>query len=195
MTRVPQDSEITVRFLTEPDEWVEFYQHYERGGRGYFTCVEGCDFQNDKGKHVPSQRYVANALLVDEGRVVPLQMAMTLAEVLLRRYDKYHTLLDRDYELSSEGSGLDTKYDAVPGSMTEINLARYELVDLWESVEGTLDEDGNGSSKVDLDDADDDEDDEEDEAPVRRRTSTTTRKTAPAKKTVTRTIIKKKRSS
>ena len=40
-------------------------------------------------------------------------MPKSVAASLLKKYDKYATLLDRDYELSRSGAGLETEYDFI----------------------------------------------------------------------------------
>jgi hypothetical protein len=167
LSRIPSESSLVVRFLTEPDEWVEYYEHYdENSDPRYYPCSDdckGCD-AGDKS----SQRYLANALDIDENKVVPLVLPKTVASSILKKYDKFKTLLDRDYELSRTGTGMDTEYDAIPESPTRMNLRRFEALDLW----GLL------MSQLDSADEDDDEDDDDDfeEKPTRRRS----RPTSPA---------------
>lgn len=156
MQRVPSEGSIEVRFMTEPDGWKKFWEHYDET-RNYFPCVEpdciGCAVGNRS-----SERYLASVVLIDESRVVPLVMPKTLAAQVMKAYDKYHTILDRDYDLSRTGTGFDTEYSALPEDATKRNLSRYEELDLMEILEAQL------GSKVD------DEDDEyEEELVVRKK--------------------------
>lgn len=156
LKRVPEDG-ITVRFLTEPDKWVEYFEHYDedRDPRSY-PCsddCEGCEQNLRKSK-----RYLCNALDLDDGkRVVPLVLPTSLANMLMKRYDRFNTLMDRDYELSKEGSGLDTEYSEAYEAPSRRNIAKFDLLDLWAILEQQLDPDAED------DDEDDDEGDDEEE--------------------------------
>lgn len=201
LARVPADDSLTVRFLTEPEgEWVEYMEHYD-AVRKFYPCTEsgcpGCaegDF--------PSKRFLANALDVAEGKVIPLAMPKTLAASVMKKYEKYGTLLDRDYELTREGSGFDTTYDSVPEAPTKMNLKRFDLIDLTAMLQSQLDMADNAGSDDDDDDDDepvakktkkfvpkkpaaveddDDDDEDEDEEPVKKPAA---RKKAVAKKPV-----------
>lgn len=178
--RVPKDDSLIVRFLTEPDEWYGFYQHYETRGKQFFSypCMaddcHGCAVEADK-----SFRYLSSVVDVTEGRVVPLELPKTLANSLMVKYDKFGTLTDRDYDLTRAGDGFDTTYDATPEAPTKVNLKRYEALDLeevlmeaWEQV--FADDDG-------------DDDDDEDERAARRSSRRATGKSSGSnRKTVER---------
>jgi hypothetical protein len=176
---VPVDDSINVRFIEEPDKWYGYYEHYVN--ESYQPCVdddcEGCD-QNLRR----SFRYLANVYSLDESKVIPLKLTKDLANQLLARYEKYKTLLDRDYELSRSGSGMnDTTYMASPEPPSKMNLKRFSPLDLEETLLG----------QTSVDDADDDDDDDEDDDEPRstKKVSRTGSKTS--KKTVTRKPIKK----
>lgn len=206
MKRVPEDSSLTVRFMTEPDGWVMFFEHYD-AVRKFYPCVDdGCPGCAEGDR--PSQKYLANAVDVDENAVIPLLLAKTCASSVLKKYDKYGTLLDRDYEISRTGTGRDTEYEAIPESPRKMNLNRFEELDLWALVEAQLpseedddddddDDDrptrskrkGSSSSRKskpsrarDDDDEDEDDEDDEDEAPRRRPARKPGAKTPPRKK-------------
>lgn len=153
LTRVPKDGSMTVRFLTEPEgNWVEYMEHYN-ADFNFFPCVEGdcVGCENQKDGDYPSKRFLANALDVEEGKVVPLVLPKTLAAALMRRYDRYGTLTDRDYTLMRTGDGFDTTYDVEAEAPTKVNVKRYDLLDLEEALEKQL-----PGAEVD----DEDEDDE-----------------------------------
>lgn len=158
LTRVPADDSLTVRFLTEPDEWVEFLEHYDDTNK-FYPCVEG-DCPGCDDKRTRSQRYLANALNVETGEVIPLCMPKSLAELVVKMHGKYSTLVDRNYELQREGKGKDdTSYAALPEAPTKIRVSRYEPIDLWARLEAQL---------ISADEDDDDDEDEEDEPAPRR---------------------------
>lgn len=153
-TRIPSEGSLTVRFMTEPDGWVMFYEHYDQE-RKFYPCADDCPGCAEGDR--PSQRYLVNAIDQDENKVIPLVLPKTLASNVLKKYDKWATVTDRDYELSRTGDGRDTEYDVIPETPTRINLNRYEELDLWSLVEGQLQ------------DEDDEDDEDEEERPVKKK--------------------------
>jgi hypothetical protein len=151
LKRIPADG-LTSRFLTEPDKWFKFFEHYDesREDDRYFPCTEDCP-GCDEGLS-SSKRYLVNALDVEDNRVVPLVLPASLASNLLKKYDKFGTMMDRNYDLSKSGSGFDTEYDALYDGPTRIKTSRYELLDL----EAVL------LAQLGVDDDDEDEDDDDD---------------------------------
>lgn len=179
ITNVPKEGAITVRFLTEPDEWVGYEEVWDPSLRKFYPATEGMDRSDDMSI---SNRYLAVALDVGNDKVIALKLTRDLANRLVNRFDKYGTLLDRDYELERYGDGLDTTYEATPDAPSRKKLDKYELLDLedvlqkqWESVFGTDDEDEDepprrrntrptASRKTQVvDDEDDDEIEDEDD--------------------------------
>lgn len=136
LQRIPADDSMEVRFLTDPEEWQEYYEHYDQVMR-YFPCTDdncpGC-MEGDK----PQKKYLANVLLTDDGRVVPLVLPKTLVSRLLNRYERYATMKDRPYELIRTGSGLDTEYDVNPEVPSKLNTKKYTLLDLAAVLENQL---------------------------------------------------------
>ncbi|AZS07942.1 ssDNA binding protein [Gordonia phage Kabocha] len=165
---VPKDSGIVVRFLTEPDEWVKYREYYsENTEPRYFPDVEGMDpdFVADLDK--PSTRYLACAVDVDENSVIPIKMPKSLVESLMKKYDKYGTILDRDYELVKDGEGFDTSYEAIPEAPKRRNMKAFEVLDLMDVLEKQLPKELVGDDDEEDDPPFDMEDD--DEKPMRRR--------------------------
>lgn len=153
LTRVPADGTLTVRFLTEPTEWVTYFEHYDQV-RKFYPCTDDCPGCTEGDR--PSARYLSNALDVGESRVIPLVMPKSMAGSVLKKYEKYATLLDRDYELSRSGTGLDTEYDVTPEPPTKMNIDRFDLLDLMVILEGQLESADSASSSSSDDDDDDD---------------------------------------
>ena len=192
---IPAEGSITVRFLEEPSDWFGFYEYFDEG---YFPLLEG---QTLPDGVKASFRYLANAYIVDDSKVMAVKMPKTLVELLMGYYDKRSTILDRDYELSRTGSGaLDTKYLASPDSPTKMNTARLKIIDIGSILEdmasGADDADDDeeedvpvrrgSKSRAQVDDEDDDDpwaddDDEEEDEPAPRRA---VKKSAPARRTV-----------
>lgn len=161
---IPEDP-ITVRFLSEPETWVGYYEHYNgpNADPRYSPCVKdsspgGCDYEPYQGNK-PAFRYLANVYIVDDSKVKALKMPKSLVEQLTTFAAKYGTILDRDYELSRSGSGMDTTYHSAPEDKSPIKISRFrkDMSDLEQLLEDWADEQ----------DAADDED--EDEEPVRRK--------------------------
>ncbi len=153
LTRVPSEESVTVRFLTEPEEWYGYYEHYD-AIRKFYPCSDDCPGCTEGDR--PSGRYLANALDVAENRVVPLVLPKSAVSSLVKKHEKYGTMLDRDYEISRSGQGFDTEYDVTPESPTRINLSRYDLLDLEELLESQL----NMAEASDDASSDDDDDDD-----------------------------------
>ena len=164
---------IIVRFLTEPDEWIEWYEHFDEGKKASYPCTgdtcEGCATGVRSTK-----RFLSAAVDMNNGKqVIALQLPVTAAKAVKKKYDRWSTVMDRDYELSKEGSGLDTEYSVESEAPTKFDIRRYEVPDLLDILE-TI--------------AGDNEDDEETDAPPARRAPA--RKGAdPAKKVSRRPTI------
>lgn len=153
---IPNDDGITVRFLEEPSEWFGYYEYYDPSVKNFFPVVEGEDIPEGATAQF---RYLANAYVVDDSAVRAVKMPKSAVEMLIARYEKHGTVMDRDYELSRTGSGKnDTKYMVSPDSPSKMNLKRFELLDLTAILASLIDDE-------------DDDDDDEDEAPVKSRRS------------------------
>ena len=155
---IPKEDSLTVRFLTNPEDWHGYYEHWMKDGPRPCTDddCEGCESDDEKERK-RLFRYMAPAYVVDDQKVQALKLPKTLVEQLVNFYQKYKTLLDRDYELSRTGSGQnDTRYMAVPEAPTKIKMARFEdkIPDLDEVLQQML--------------GDDDDDDDDDEKPAKK---------------------------
>ena len=139
--RVPAEGEITVRFLTEPDRWFEFYEHFGRSVKSYYACIgkdnacPGCNSDDEESQR-RSKRYLANVLDVEAGRVIPLLLPLDLVNRLDTRFERFETMMDRDYTLSRTGKGLNTIYDLDAGTPDSLDVSRYEdeLIDLKDKL-------------------------------------------------------------
>lgn len=125
---VPKENSITVRFLDEPEDFFGLYEHWLSDGP--VACTEDCEHcaSDDPEERKRQFRYLANAYVVDDQKVVVLKLPKTLVELLMNFYKKYDgTLLDRDYDLSRTGSGQnDTRYFAAPDAPRSIKLSRFD---------------------------------------------------------------------
>lgn len=193
-TRATEEG-IEVRFLTEPEEWFEAAIHY--GDKTSFPCSEGdclgCEEGMDEGR-----KHYANVYLVDEDRVAVLEMAKGVAADVVRKYERNNTIMDRNFEITREGTGKQTRYytEALDKSRMKgvDDLALIDLMSFMEEwLERALKEEA-GEEEVsasgrrhtkkstkrrrpiedddiedDDEDMDDDDEDDEDEAPARRK--------------------------
>ena len=107
---IPKEG-ITVRFLSEPEQWYGYKEYWESTERTFVPMVEGEVLPDDTR---PSFRYLAIALDTVNDRVIPIKLPKTAANSLIMKYDKYGTMMDRDYELEKFGEGLGTTYDETP---------------------------------------------------------------------------------
>lgn len=178
LKRIPSNDSITVRFLEEPEEWYQYREYYKKDV-GFFPEFEGLDPDDVADLDKPSKRYLAPAVDVADNKPIALVLPTTLVSSLLKKYDKYSTMLDRDYELSKEGEGMQVRYDAIPEAPTKFNPRRIEMPDLDAALQKSIPADLGGAG----DDDDGDDDDNlaaDDDRPIRRsRPGGTTRKRRP----------------
>jgi hypothetical protein len=150
---------ITVRFITEPEEWFGFYEYWNDESRNFVPMAIG-EILPDGAR--ASFRYLASAVDIETDRVIPIKLAKTTANSLILKYDKYGTMIDRNYELQKHGEGLDTTYDVTPDAPSKLNLAKYEAFNLEDILikarASALGEKDTSQSVSSLDDDDIDED-------------------------------------
>jgi len=154
VTTIPADGSLTARCLTEPDEWAGYYEFWSEDDQTYYPVFEGEELPDGARA---SFRYLLNVFSVDDNKPIVLKLPKTAGATLIAYYEKYGTLLDRDYEFSKSGSGIDTKYLAAPDSPSPMNIKRYKTTDLAEVLE---------KMAAQADESDDDEDEDEDDVPV-----------------------------
>lgn len=162
---IPKNGSMNVRFIQEPEEWVNYLEHYDTTLRKSYPCsgeqgCPGCRSQERK-----SSRYLANAVdLDDNNRVISLQMPKDLANRLVVKYEKWGSITDRDIELSRSGEGLDTVYDLDAAVPDRKRIDKYKPIDLLKVLE---------DSYNNVFGPDDDEDDEPVVKPKRRSSAAT----------------------
>lgn len=202
ITFITEDG-ITVRLLAEPDGWWGFDEHYVEALGGFFPCIEGNCAGCDAGAGA-SFRYLVPAVNREDDKVIILKVPKSLANDMVAKYDRRHTLLDRDYFFSRVGTGKNnTTYKVDDEDKTRFNASKYELPDLeaslvsaWERVFNTEDDEDDDEDMEETPRRrakpapprrnrravqDDDDDDDEDEAPrravKRKKSSGSTRST------------------
>jgi len=123
---IPADG-LTVRFLGEPETWFGYFEYWT--GEGFCPMAE-VEILPDGAK--ASFRYLVSAVDTDTDQVVALKLPKTAANSLMLKYEKYGTVIDRDYELDKHGSGLDTTYEVTPCAPSDRALEKYEAIELEE---------------------------------------------------------------
>lgn len=114
-----------VRFLTEPSEWWAFNEVFN--GEHYMVVDD--DFEPDEDQRV-QLRFLAAALDVIADKPIALKLPKSVAEELNKHFERRGTLLDRDYELSREGTGFDTEYFVMADDKKTRRIAKYDVPDL-----------------------------------------------------------------
>lgn len=134
---IPKNGSKTVRFLREPEHWVNYLEHFDQVARRSFPCNGEADCPGCKGGERKSSRYLADAIEIEDSReqVIALQLPKDLANRLVVRYERNGTLLDRDFELTRSGEGLDTVYDVDALAPRKRNIAKYTPLDLEQVLE------------------------------------------------------------
>lgn len=162
LTRIADKQELKVRFLEEPDTWVQYPEHYVQG-QGFFPCSEGGTCSGCADGIRASKRFLVNAVDLEEKKVIALVLPYSLAAELAKKYDRFNTLLDRQYDLSRQGAGKnDTTYSVDYHEPRRFDPSRYDLFDLLEVLETQLPTDNENF-------VDDDEDADDRPAPKSRR--------------------------
>ena len=160
---IPADG-LTVRFLHEPEEWFGYHEYWDQNDRKFVPMAEGEIIPDGAN---PSFRYLACAVNKDDDRVIPIKLPKTAVNQLILKYDKYDTIMDRDYELEKHGERLDTTYDVTPTGPSKMVLDKYELIDLEQVLidarKLALGEDDIESSQGEMFSADDVDDDDDEE--------------------------------
>lgn len=137
---VKDGKDLRVRFLQDPEEWLQYDEHYSRAS-GFFPCTQddtcgGCASDDDRMKR-PSTKYIAQVLIQHEdgakdiGQVRALKIPRTLANRLTARAQRNQgTLLNRDYTIIRRGNGVDTEYDVESEDKAGLDLSKYTFVDV-----------------------------------------------------------------
>lgn len=146
------NNSLVVRFLTEPNGWVWYQQYWNpalNGGKGgTVIATEENEDEYAERNIRPSTVYLAPAVLVENQRIIVVELRWSLADAVKAVRDKYEDkfgpLTAYDVELKKEGEGKDgTKYRAFFDDKTDVDVSRYEIPNghktwqdfLWSVVE------------------------------------------------------------
>lgn len=150
---VPKNGTMNVRFIEEPEHWVNYIEHFDSTARKSFPCNGETSCPGCMAGERKTPRYLTNAVDLDTDRVIPLQLPKDLANRLVVKYEKNGTLIDRDYELSRTGEGLDTVYDFDWSPPKNRNLSKYQTLDLLKVLDDSFNDLFGGDTEDDEDDA------------------------------------------
>lgn len=130
--------QLTVRFLTELTDF-EYYQECWPVGKGRpFPLAEGLQEGTDYQRK--NDMYLANALDVENDRVIALQIKPSVLASLMLKHERYGTIMDRDYTIVRYGEGLNTEYSLENEGPSKRNLAKYQLYDLSQVIQDAYDD-------------------------------------------------------
>jgi hypothetical protein len=135
---IPKNGSKTVRFLEEPEHWVNYLEHFDSVARRSFPCTGESDCPGCLSNERKSSRYLANAIEIDDQggeRLIALQLPKDLANRLVVRYERNGTITDRDYELMRSGEGLDTIYELDALAPRKRNMSKHTPIDLIQVLE------------------------------------------------------------
>ena len=150
ITYVPKNEPLVVRFLQEPEEFLMYEDCWDPTSKRSFPFVEG--LQKGVDFERKSTVFIVNAVDVDKDRVIALQVKQSVLTHLINRYERYGTLLDRDYEIEKFGEKLDTTYSVTPEAPKKRSTSKYKLLDLQKVLTDAY----NAARGVDTDDDEDD---------------------------------------
>jgi hypothetical protein len=121
---IPADGAMTVRFLTEPTGFIMYQDCWSAKDKKSFPFVDGMVQGKDFDRS--STVFLAKVIDTEKDVVVPLQLKQSVLNFLVRRFEQYGTLMDRDYEIARYGAKLETTYDVTPEAPSKKNLAKHQ---------------------------------------------------------------------
>ena len=133
LQRIYTNTSIEIRCLEEPEQWIEFFEYFDEARNMYLPLYEGV-----RTNHAPSKRYLINALDVKESIIIPLVLTKTTVSHLIKFYEKFSTILDRNYKITRTDTDFDTDYDIEPSSPSKLELNKYPKLNLMLSLENQV---------------------------------------------------------
>lgn len=129
--RVPEEG-VTVRYLTEPEEWYQVEMHFDQDRKTSYPCSgldDGC-IACEEGQEARA-RWFSVVYNVDDEQVTVFEMPKSVVKALYKKYERYNTITDRNYEITKEGTGLNTSYEVEAFSPEHIRgQDKMEVIDL-----------------------------------------------------------------
>lgn len=138
---IPKGGPLNVRFITEPEGWLSYGEHFDPAVRKSYPCTTeadcpGCRLGLDK-----KNKYLANVVNLDNNdRVTALQLPISLVNRLVVKYEKWGSLVNREMELSKEGADLDTTYDFDYSPEDNVRVDKWTPLNLEEVLQAAFDD-------------------------------------------------------
>lgn len=168
-TRIPKDGYLSVHFLEEPTEWYEFAQYYNQAESKFEIATEENEEKYEELGIRASVRFLANAINTETQEVIAVELPLTIVKTLVAFYERKGSLLEYNFDLSREGTGRDTEYQANSDGKELIDLDRFKKKDLHAIILAMANKDSEEEVSADIEDDDDDDEDEAPARPARKR--------------------------
>jgi len=142
--RALKEGDTEVVFLTETEEWVGYYEHYDPRPNGFsFPCTQeedcpGCVSKLDKMRS--KGRKVAIPVVVDSQWVNVIKLPKKFAERLAKRGERFGTMKDREFTLTRTGLGQDTDYDVETGPKTTVDYEQFKVPNIEQMLQSAWDQ-------------------------------------------------------
>ena len=132
ITRFPKGKgEYLIRPLTEPDEWQKCNFVWNKSINRGWPLAEGQIIDDDEGLQVQT-RYLGQFIDIEKDRVIVFQVPKSVFDSFGRKFNRNGTVMDRDWLVIREGTGLDTAYDLEADEEVDRDLSKYVIPDIEE---------------------------------------------------------------
>lgn len=159
---IPKTGGISVRFLTDSDEWQWYEEYWDTAlGKPVLATEENEDEYEERGIRA-SIRYLAAAVSIADNREIAIKLPYSLAQDIKHAETHYlekkgWSLTDYDLELSREGEGTDTTYRYIFEGKSELDLTRYKVPDLFKILLDQLEPESASADAIPDDEGDEEE--------------------------------------
>lgn len=145
-TWIPHEDQgdLNIRFLANPDNggWLAFDQFYVPGKGGIIATEENYDEYLELTGKYPAQRFYAPALDISRNEVVVVEIPGSMIDTLIALADRMGKpegdITSFDLTLFKTGKGTDTKYQAIPSGVAQMDLSSYTLPNLMATLEAKV---------------------------------------------------------
>lgn len=128
------DGSTTVRFLSEPVDWIQYPEWYDKDNKKSYPVLRSAEIEIPDDARI-AKRFLAPVLLVDDDEVVTMKLPKTAVEQLFVSYDRNGTVMDRDFDIIRSGERLKTTYQIYAGEKMKRPLNKYDAPDVSEVLD------------------------------------------------------------